>query len=263
MFVMVDKLTEMAIYQLHRNNIDHPESPQMMFENMINKHSLANHLVMNLGTQFASGYWSQILSFRSINHQPSAACDSYTNRKPEWHNLSLDQCLWSLSNYEWDNRVEFLPLVEFPYQNSGHDSARMLPFWAMFHRNPALMYKIPTVSHPQLENQVDPTLDGSADTPWTAFAKILDAQQQDTRNGCRKEIMFNIWDTGEFSIKHFRTFRISKIFDCQSAEPFTVSEVINVNAFKSDLLKMMRNYVILHISWLDWYTPPVSLNPWN
>lgn len=96
---MVDRLPELAIDLLCKKNIDNLESPQMMFDDMINKHRLTNHFATNLRTQVASGCWSRIFSLRSNDHQPSTACDFYTNCKPEWQNLTLDQCLRSLSHY--------------------------------------------------------------------------------------------------------------------------------------------------------------------
>jgi len=75
------------------------------------------------------------------------------------------------------------------------------------------------------------------------------------------EITFKVGDRVWLSAKHFRTTRPSKKLDNKRAGPYTVSKIINQNAYKLDLTKTMRNHNVFHISQLDRYTPPFVGQP--
>jgi hypothetical protein len=63
------------------------------------------------------------------------------------------------------------------------------------------------------------------------------------------------------STKHFRTTRPTKKLDYKRAGPYTVSQIINQNAYKLDLTKTMWNHNVFHVSQLDRYTPLVVGQP--
>jgi hypothetical protein len=73
--------------------------------------------------------------------------------------------------------------------------------------------------------------------------------------------MFDVGDKVYLSTKHFRTTSPSKKLDYKRAGPYTVSKVINKNAYTLDVPKTMRNHNVFHVSQLDRYTPPVSGQP--
>lgn len=75
----------------------------------------------------------------------------------------MNECLWAFCNYEQNNWADLYPLVEFVYNNSVHSMTRMIPFWAMYHRNSEMQFIAPEASNLKLENQSDATLEGLAD----------------------------------------------------------------------------------------------------
>jgi len=51
-----------------------------------------------------------------------------------------------------------------------------------------------------------------------------------------------------------KTSRPSKKLDFKRTGPYTVSKIINKNAYKLDLQSTMRNHNVFHVSLLDHYT---------
>jgi len=90
---------------------------------------------------------------------------------------------------------------------------------------------------------------------------LLQAQQRQTKYAGGKQITFEVGDQVWFSTKHFQTTRPSKKLDYNRTGPYTVSKIINKNAYKLDLPNTMRNHSVFHVSLLDRYAPLVKGEP--
>jgi len=55
-FVMVDRLTKMAIYLLSRKDIEPPELARMFFEHVIWKRGVPDNIVTDRGKEFTSPF---------------------------------------------------------------------------------------------------------------------------------------------------------------------------------------------------------------
>jgi hypothetical protein len=180
----------------------------------------------------------------------------------ERKNQTMEQYLRAFCNYVQDNWVELLHLAEFAYNNCMHASRMMTPFWAVYHRHPEMQFKGPKAP-PNLKSEIqaDAVLEGLEETHRLLRESILDAQERQTKYAGGKEIMCEVGDRVWLSTKHFRTTRPSKKLDDKRAGPYTVSKIINQNAYKLDLPKTMQNHNVFHVSQLDRYTPPVVGQP--
>jgi len=99
--------------------------------------------------------------------------------------------------------------------------------------------------------QADAVLEGLKETHRLLQESILDAQERQAKNAGGKEITFDGGDRVWLLTKHFRTTRPSKKLDHKRAGPYTVSKIINQNAYKLDLAKTMRNHNVVHVSQHD------------
>jgi len=144
-----------------------------------------------------------------------------------------------------------------------HASTRMTPFWALYHRNPQMQCKAPKppASHLKSEIQPDAVLEGLEETHRVLRENLLEPQKRQSKYAGGKEITFNVGDKVWLSTKHLRTTRPSKKLDYKRTGPYTVSKIINKNAYKLDLPNTMRNHNVFHISLLDWYASPVAGQP--
>jgi len=131
--VIMDRLTEMAIYLPCRKDIDSPELARLSFEHVICKRGIPDNIVTDYGTQFTSQFWTRVCSHLSTDHQHSTAIHPQTDGQTDRHNQTMVQYLRAFCNYEQDNWVELFPLAEFAYNTAIHASTRMTPFWANYH----------------------------------------------------------------------------------------------------------------------------------
>jgi hypothetical protein len=154
-------------------------------------------------------------------------------------------------------------LAEFAYNNSMHASTRMTPFWALYHRNPQMQFKAPKppTSHLKSEIREDAVLKGLEETHRVLRENLLEAQQRQSKLAGGKEINFKVGDEVWLSTKYLRTTMPSKKLDYKRTGPYTVSRIINQNAYKLDLLNTMCNNNVFHVSLLDRYAPPVAGQP--
>jgi len=256
--VIVDRLTKMAIYLPCRKNIDSPELAWIFFEYVICKHSVRDNIVTNCGKEFTSQFWNRVCSHLSINYRLLTAFHPQTDGQTECQNQTMEQYLRAFSNYQQDYWVELLPLAEFAYCNLVHHSMRMMPFWANYHYHPPMQFKQPKApSNMRSEIQADTMVLGMEETHRLLWESLLEAQGQQSKYAGRKDVTLEVRNKMWFWTGHFRTTRPSSKLDYKRTGPYMVSKIINMNAYKLDLLKTMRNHNVFHFSQLDHYTPPV------
>jgi len=137
----------------------------------------------------------------------------------------------------------------------------MALFWAMYHRNAEMQFKVLKASYQRSENHMDPIHEGLAGTHRTLRENILEAQQCQTKYAWRKEITFNTGDNVWHLTKQFQMTVSFTKHDYKCVGPYAVGKVIDRNAYTLDLPKTMRNHNVFHVSQLTWYTLPVSDQP--
>jgi hypothetical protein len=138
----------------------------------------------------------------------------------------------------------------------------MTPFWAVYHRNPQMQFKAPNAPA-DLKSEIEAAavLEGLEETHQILRENLLQAQQRQTKYAGGKQITFEVGDQVWLSTKRFRTTRPSKKLDYKRTGPYTVSKIINKNAYKLDLPNTMRNHNVFQVSLLDRYAPPVKGQP--
>jgi len=257
--VIVDRLTKMAIYLPCRKDIDSPELARLFFEHVICQHGIPDHIITDRGTQFTSRFWQRICSYMSIDHRASTAFHPQTDGQTERQNQTMEQYLRAYINYEQNDWVELLPLAQFAYNNSVHLSTRMTPFFANYGYHPEMQFKRP-LSDTRLPSEQAATsyAEQLQETHEKLKLNILEAQKHQTKYAKGKDVIFNVGDKVWLSTRHIKTSRLSKKLDYKRIGPYTVSKVINKNAYKLDLPITLRIHNVFHVSLLDKYSPPVT-----
>ena len=86
----------------------------------------------NCNSLFTSKFWSYLCYYLSIRLEYSIVFYPQTNRQIEYQNQTLEQYLQGFVNYQQDNWVFWLSLVEYVYNNSIYLSTEISPFEALF-----------------------------------------------------------------------------------------------------------------------------------
>jgi transposase InsO family protein len=175
--VIVDRLTNMAIYLPCRKDIDSPELARVFFKHVICKRGVQDNIVTDRGKEFASQFWKRVCSHLSINHRLSTAFHPQTDGQKEQQNQTMEQYLRAFCNYEQHTWVELLPLAEFTYNKSVHHSTRMTPFWANYHYHPPMQFKPPKAPSKMMsEILADATVSGLEETHRLLRESLLESQ---------------------------------------------------------------------------------------
>jgi len=260
--VIVDRLTEMAIYLPCRKDIDSPELARPFFEHVICKGGVADKIVTDRSTQFTSRFWTRVCSHWSTDNRLSTAFHPQTDGQTERQNQTMGQYLRAFCNYEQDNSVELLPLADFAYNNAIHASTRMTPFWANYQYHPVVQFKAPKQpSSLKSQIQADTFAAGLEETHQTLRKNLQEAQARQTKYAGSKLVVFEVVDKVWLSTRHFQTTRPSKKLDYKRTGLYTVSKVINKNVYKLDLPYTIRKHNVFQVSLLDHYTPPTAGQP--
>jgi len=109
--------------------------------------------------------------------------------------------------------------------------------------------------------QADTFAAGLEETHQTRRKNLQEGQANQAKYAGGNEVVFKVGDMVWLSTQHFRTTRPSKKLDHERTGPYTVSMVINKNAYQLDHSYTIRKDNVFHVCLLDRYTPPTAGQP--
>jgi len=142
MSVIIDCLTDVVTYIPCKRTLT-LQSWHMLFEQAICKRGVPASITTCCSKQYSSYVCDRVCSHLSINHRLSTAFHLQMDAQTEGHNRKMNQYLGAFCNYEQDNWVTLLPLVDFAYNISIHQSTLMTPFWVNWNYHPTMQLKPP------------------------------------------------------------------------------------------------------------------------
>jgi len=172
--LIVDHLTRMAIYLLCRKDIDSLELAQIFFQHLIWKCGVPDTFTTDRGKQFTRWFCDRVCSHLRINHQLSITFHPQTDSHNKWLNQTMEQYLQALCNYEQDNLVDMLQVVEFVYTNSIHTSSLMTPIGANYKYYPMMQFKPSKNPSFRPQVQADLLMAGVEETHWILWENITE-----------------------------------------------------------------------------------------
>ena len=99
---------------------------------------LTDNIISDRGTQFVSGFWTQLSERLGVALKHSSAFHPQTDGQTERINSILEQYLRAFVNFHQDDWVSWLPLAEFASNNLISETTGCSPFFANYGFNPSL-----------------------------------------------------------------------------------------------------------------------------
>ncbi|RAL61484.1 hypothetical protein DID88_009413 [Monilinia fructigena] len=99
-------------------------------------HGLPDNIISDRGTQFVSGFWSQLAERLAVTLRHSSAFHPQTDGQTERINSVLEQYLRAFVNFHQDDWMQWLPLAEFASNNMTSETTGCSPFFANYGFNP-------------------------------------------------------------------------------------------------------------------------------
>jgi len=258
---VVDQLMTMATYLPCRMDINWPELPRIFFEYIIFKHAAPANTVPDCWMEFNSRSWNWVCFHLSINHRQFTAF--HPDRWPDGTTKQVQEAVLKgylqLQAGFW---VELLPWAEFAYNNSIHNSKRMMPFWANNHCHWPMLFKPPNAPSNMRSEILADAIVSRMEVPHRHLWEILlEAQVQQSTYAGGKNVTFKGGNQVWLVTWHFWITGPSKKLNSKWTGLYMVRKIFNKNDSKLDLPKTMRNYNIFHVLQLVYYTPCVIWQP--
>jgi hypothetical protein len=132
--VIVDKLTKSAHFIPVRDTYDVTDVAHVFISEVIRLHGLPKKIISDRDSRFTSRFWTSLQSTLGTQLNLSTTYHPEMDGKTERVNQVMEDML---RMYVMDNQThweKYLPLVEFTYNNSFHNSIGMSPYEALYGR---------------------------------------------------------------------------------------------------------------------------------
>jgi len=128
--VIVDRLSKQAVFIPTHDSITSPELTKLFLLHVFSKHGVPTHVTSDRGTEFVSHFFQSLGKALNMHLHFTSSYHPEGNDQTEWSNQTLEQYLRIYCNYQQDNWLDLLPLVEFAYNNAPSATTGVSPFFA-------------------------------------------------------------------------------------------------------------------------------------
>jgi len=128
--VVVDRLSKQAIFIPTHDTITSLELAKLFLLHVFSKHGVPAHVTSDRGTEFVSHFFRSLGKALNMRLHFTSGYHPEGNGQTERSNQTLEQYLRIYCNYQQDNWVDLLPLVEFAYNNASSATTGVSPFFA-------------------------------------------------------------------------------------------------------------------------------------
>jgi hypothetical protein len=252
--VIVCRFSKMAIYIPAQKSWDAKEFAEAYFKEIILKFGVQNGIVSDRGSVFTSAFWAEICYQLQVKRRLSTAFHPQTDGQTERQNQTLEQYLRIFTTASQDDWVSLLPIAQFAYNNSVHDSTKTTPFYAVYGKHPILT--MPPVDSRQ-EGEVPSAIDRvkrihAARKSLTEHLKAAQEYQRRYHNKSHKPESFRQGDLVLLSTKHLHLrHQPSKKLSSKFVGPFRVQDAVGTQAYRLILPPNYRIHNVFHISLLE------------
>lgn len=255
-FVVVDRMTKMAHFIPCKEAMDATELARLFITNVFRLHGLPDDIVSDRGSLFTSKFWKKLSEMTGIKSKMSTAFHPETDGQTERVNSVMEQYLRGYVNYEQDNWSDLLPIAEFAYNNSWHNSSKMSPFMASYGYHPKSSFNVV----PEYTNLHVPAAehftDGLHKLQDTLRAEISYAQathKEASDENRLPNLRYKAGDKVWLVRRKIQTKRPSSKLDFEKLGPYEVKRAIGNIAYELELEPANRIHNVFHVNLLEPY----------
>ena len=248
--VVVDRLTKEGIFIPAKTTDTQDDLVKQYIQHVFSKHGAPLDIVSDKGSKFAAEFWGQVCKALGIHTSLSTAYHPESDGQTERVNQVLEQYLRCFVNYLQYDWYDLLPLAEFTYNNTPHDSTGVTPFFANKGYHPVLNWEFSKIPNAKV-------LEVAQD--WDSLNKYLRehlkvAMERATyfaNQNRRPTPNWNVGDKVYLNTKNIKTKRPTKKFDWKNYGPFTIIEKVKSHAYKLELPDTMDIHNVFHVNLLS------------
>jgi hypothetical protein len=133
-FVVVDTLTKSAHFIPVRTTYQTPDIVRIFISEIVRLHGVPKNIISDRGSVFTGRFWMSFQEALGTQLNFSTAYHPETDGQTERMNQTLEDMLRMYVMDQQKHLEEFLPLVEFAYNNSYQSTIKMAPFEFLYGR---------------------------------------------------------------------------------------------------------------------------------
>ena len=254
--VIVDRLTKMSLFIPTFNEVTSEDLAKLYLQHVFSKHGVPSDIISDRGSEFTSNFWKSLGTLLSMKLNFSTAFHPQTDGQTERTNQTLEQYLRIYCDYQQDDWSDLLPLAEFAYNNSVHESTNTTPFFANYGYHPSVSVSLDrSVPSPEAHDFAR-SMEELHQHLRTELASAQEAHQASANRDRLPAPDFQVKDKVWLNARNIRTTRPSKKLDHRRLGPFEIIQKVSSHAFRLALpLALKRIHPVFHVSLLEPYHP--------
>ena len=258
-WVIVDRLTKSAHFLPVHTTYTVAQYAQLYIQHIVSLHGVPTSIVSDRGPQFTSRFWQKLqealgtqLDFSTAFHPQT---DGQSERMIQTLEDMLRMCVLDFKG-SWD---QYLPLVEFAYNNSYHSSIGMAPYEALYGkkcRSPLCWTEVRDrqIEGPELIKETSEKVPLIQERLRTAFSR-----QQSYADLKRRALQFSVGDHVFLKIspmKGVMRFGKKEKLAPRYIGPYEILDRVGKVSYRLALPPHLSQvHPVFHISFLQKYVP--------
>ncbi|MCO5579453.1 hypothetical protein L7F22_033308 [Adiantum nelumboides] len=262
--VIVDRFSKMAHFIPCKKAASAPDIASLFVQHIFRIHGLPRSIISDRDPKFTGHFWTSLFKSLGTNLLFSSAYHPQTDGQTKRVNQILEEMLRHYIQNRLASWEEYLPLVEFAYNNAPHSVTGMTPFQAAYGHTPLvptnfiLQHKVALAD--QLVQEMQDILVQVRD-------KLIHVQQkyQKHANKHRRHAEFNEGDMVLLYVASHRYKTVKSVFPKLRPRFYGPFKIIKKNSIVSYRLELPPSWgklhLTFHISWLKQYIQGDSTVP--
>ena len=267
-WVVVDRLSKMCHFVPCHHTITAKQTAKLFIKEIFRLHGIPKTIVSDRDKNFTFNFWEGLFDYMGTKLAKSSGYHPQTDGQTERMNRTLEEMLRAYCAAEhrqqlWD---DYLPLVEFQYNNAMNSATGFSPFFLNYGQHPhtpaTLLSEEPSSSL-SLEEDAKEFVERMREVLQAASASMQRAQDNAKRHYDQRRIdhPFKVGDLVFVEGHALPTERRGSKLSSLRQGPFKIVQQINPVAFRLDTPATWRVHNVFHASFLTPHTPHRELEP--
>ena len=268
--VFVDRLTKMTHFVPCHHTITAVQLAELFIQHVFRLHGLPKRVVSDRDSKFTSDFWRHVFKCLGTKLHMSSGYHPQTDGQTERMNRTLEEMLRAFCGAPamQDRWEDYLPLVEFQYNNGMQASTGFSPFFLNTGQHPHTPVSLTagaeavTMRVPSAEVWLKAMEEALAAAQ--AAMERAQANQALYYNRTRRPVEYKVGDRVYVAVQGLPKGRRGPKVGHRRMGPYPIRQRIGKNAYRLDLPATWTAHPVFHVSYLEparsdpmvWHEPP-------
>src|SRR5258707_14134996 len=233
--VVVDRLSKWIHAVPTVTSLDSAGVARLFLEHVWHHHGLPEEVISDRGPTFVSNFSHELAALLGVKLTPSTSYHPQTDGQTECMNQEIEAYLRVFVSHRQDDWANWLPLVEFAYNNKVHTATRWTLFELDTRQHPCLGVEPMRTSTIEAVDAFTGQLDHAQEEAKAALEWVADDMKRYYDQNCQVAPEYKVGDKAWLSLQNYSSDHPMKKLDHKWASPFTITKVISPAAIKLHL----------------------------